>query len=65
MGLMMAFVTPVGPVAAGILRDVAGNYDMVFVALAIVFISAGCLLLLAIPGNPPSVKRQDNEATLA
>ncbi len=53
MGLMTAFINPVGPLAAGVIRDVSGSYDVAFTVFAGAFILSALMMLVARPPKPP------------
>ena len=49
MGLMTAFVNPIGPVAAGWIRDQTGSYEQAFTIFSFLFLAAIVMMLLASP----------------
>ena len=53
MGLMTAFINPVGPLAAGAIRDVTGSYDLAFRIFAGAFILSAAMILVARAPRPP------------
>ena len=53
MGLMTAFVNPVGPLAAGWIRDRTGSYEQAFTIFAFFFIAAVLMMLIA---SPPALR---------
>ena len=53
MGLMTAFINPVGPLAAGAVRDVSGSYNVAFIVFAGLFILSAAMILAARAPKPP------------
>ena len=53
MGLMTAFINPVGPLAAGAIRDVSGSYNVAFTVFAALFILSAVMILAARAPKPP------------
>lgn len=53
MGLFTAFINPVGPIAAGIIRDATGSYELAFIIFGGFFIAAALMMLLATPPRHP------------
>ncbi len=53
MGLMTAFINPVGPLAAGAIRDISGSYNVAFTVFAGAFILSAAMILVARPPKPP------------
>ena len=53
MGLMTAFINPVGPLAAGWIRDVSGDYEIAFTIFAGLFLAAAAMMLAA---RPPKLR---------
>ena len=49
MGLMTAFINPVGPFAAGWIRDRTGNYELAFTIFSFMFLAAIVMMLIATP----------------
>ena len=49
MGLMTAFINPVGPLAAGWIRDQTGSYEQAFTIFAFLFLAAIVMMLIATP----------------
>ncbi len=53
MGLFNAFINPVGPIAAGIIRDVTGSYELAFMIFGVAFLASALLMLIARPPRNP------------
>ena len=49
MGLMTAFINPVGPLAAGWIRDQTESYELAFTIFAFMFLAAVVMILIASP----------------
>ena len=49
MGLMTAFINPVGPLAAAWIRDQTGSYEQAFTIFAFMFLAAIVMMLIASP----------------
>ncbi len=49
MGLMTAFINPVGPLAAGWIRDQTGSYEQAFTIFAFMFLAAIVMMVIATP----------------
>ena len=49
MGLMTAFVNPVGPLAAAWIRDQTGSYEQAFTIFSFMFLAAIVMMLIASP----------------
>ncbi len=49
MGLMTAFINPIGPLAAGWIRDQTGSYEQAFTIFAFMFLAAIVMMLIATP----------------
>ena len=49
MGLMTAFINPVGPLAAAWIRDQTGSYEQAFTIFAFMFLAAVVMMLIATP----------------
>ncbi len=49
MGLMTAFINPVGPLAAAWIRDQTGSYEQAFTIFAFMFLAAIVMMLIATP----------------
>ena len=49
MGLMTAFINPVGPLAAAWIRDRTGSYEQAFTIFAFMFLAAIVMMLIATP----------------
>ncbi len=54
MGLMTAFINPVGPLAAGWIRDARDSYELAFTVFAGLFLAAAAMMLVARPPKPPA-----------
>ena len=52
MGLMTAFINPIGPLAAGAVRDVTNSYQLAFTVFAFAFVAAAGMILIARPPKP-------------
>ena len=49
MGLMTAFINPVGPLAAAWIRDQTGSYEQAFTIFSFMFLAAIVMMLIASP----------------
>ncbi len=49
MGLMTAFINPVGPLAAAWIRDQTGSYEQAFTIFSFMFLAAIVMMLIATP----------------
>ena len=59
MGLMTAFINPVGPLAAGAIKDISGSYNVAFTIFAGAFILSALMMLVARPPKPPQSSPAD------
>ena len=58
MGLMTAFINPIGPLAAGAVRDITGSYQLAFTVFAFAFVAAAGMILIARPPKPSNAAPQ-------
>lgn len=56
MGLMTAFINPVGPLAAGWIRDARDSYELAFLIFAGLFLAAAAMMLAARPPKLPAAR---------
>ncbi len=56
MGLMTAFINPVGPLAAGAIRDATGSYNAAFTVFAGAFILSAAMILAVRSPRPPEAQ---------